>query len=260
MRILLAGDSHGNAGFIEHLCKVATVNGCELIIQVGDFGLWPGKFGKRFLMKTDKLLTDARIELWWLDGNHEDHARIQEWSKRESFYTERQQVLGRIHYLPRGYRFELNELHFMALGGAWSIDKDARTPGVSWWPQEELTQGDYMRAVAGGTPVDVLLSHDMPARREAYAYFPFMAQGGNSNRQYVQAVAHATHAQLHVHGHMHHPYKHRFDDGRLLVGLDCDQSPNAAWALLDTEQLTLSTLFAGSMSFKVHGSRKVEKS
>lgn len=253
MKILIAGDSHGNAHFIEHLCKVATVNKCELIVQVGDFGLWPGPSGKKFLLKANKLLTDARLELWWLDGNHEDHARIEEWSKRENFYTELQPVTSRIHYMPRGYRFELDGLKFMALGGAWSIDKDMRTPNVSWWPQEELTHADYMRATADADPIDVLLSHDMPARKEAYAYFPFMAEGGDSNRQFVQAVAWQKRALLHVHGHMHKAYKCRFDDGRLLVGLDCDQAPNAAWAILDTEQRTLSTLFAGSMSFKVHG-------
>ncbi len=40
-RVLLAGDTHGNGRWVGHLCKLARRHGCEVILQLGDFGFWP---------------------------------------------------------------------------------------------------------------------------------------------------------------------------------------------------------------------------
>lgn len=49
-RVLLAGDTHGQAGWIKWLCKRAVSNDCEVILQLGDFGFWEHKpHGRVFL-------------------------------------------------------------------------------------------------------------------------------------------------------------------------------------------------------------------
>ena len=40
MRILLAGDTHGNTTHVRYLIDVAVDQGCDRIFQLGDFGAW----------------------------------------------------------------------------------------------------------------------------------------------------------------------------------------------------------------------------
>lgn len=242
MKVLLAGDTHGNTDQIAYLCEVAKRNGCELILQLGDFGLWPTSDGKRFLMEANATLHENGLELWWLDGNHEDHARIEEWSKRENFYLDKHKVLSRIFYLPRGYRFELGGLKCMSLGGAWSIDQDGRTPYIDWWPQEELTAGDVERALADPAPLDVLFTHDMP-ENATRTYPARILPGGQSNRRALQAVVDSLKPAIVIHGHWHREYVGYFDNDIRIMGLNCDGTASASWAVLGTEAREVVSAF-----------------
>ncbi|MFW6120570.1 MAG: metallophosphoesterase [Petrotogales bacterium] len=50
------------------------------------------------------------------------------------------------------------------ISGAWSIDQAWRTPGISWWPEEELSYEELDNAVnlyIKETP-DIVCSHDCP--------------------------------------------------------------------------------------------------
>ena len=49
-----------------------------------------------------------------------------------------------------------------ALGGAYSVDQEYRTAGKDWWPNEEPTTSEARKLMNGG-PVDVLITHDVPA-------------------------------------------------------------------------------------------------
>lgn len=248
-RLILAGDTHGDLDAITYLCKVANANGAERILQLGDFGLWPGKWGKKFLDASNSVLEAAGVELWWLDGNHEDHARIEEWSKRDNFYTELTEVRPHIHYMPRGYRFEVDGLRFMSLGGAWSIDKNGRIPFRDWWPQEELTSGDVERALSDMTPLDVLLTHDMPADHEAATALGVVVHsGGSGNRLAVSTVMKALDAKLLVHGHMHATYRATVG-GTKVVGLDCNGTGLRSWALLDLGERQLDNAVTRKVQF-----------
>lgn len=249
MKVLLAGDTHGNVNQMEYLCWVASYRKCSLIIQLGDFGLWPGKGGDAFLKRTQVLLEENDLELWWLDGNHEDHVRIRSWLKDNAAYKRRHQVTPRIFYMPRGYRFELDGVRFMALGGAWSIDKDARTPYIDWWPEEELTQADVERALEVDTPLDVLLTHDLPDDWEVIGAMRVpMAAGGVSNRRAVSAVSDRLKPKLHVHGHMHVLYQ-AVTGTRTVVGLDRDGTAARSWAVLDTAARRLVSVPLGEVAF-----------
>lgn len=43
------------------------------------------------------------------------------------------------------------------MGGANSIDKDRRIPGVSWWPEETISQNDFQNLPEEG--IDILVTH-----------------------------------------------------------------------------------------------------
>lgn len=57
------------------------------------------------------------------------------------------------------------EDHTMYIGGAWSIDWHRRKPGVSWWPDEELSQVqlDELIEVYKEIKPAVMFTHDAPA-------------------------------------------------------------------------------------------------
>jgi len=233
--VMIAGDTHGNVSAFRYLNDLMQVQGITQGIVVGDFGLWPGGSGKKFLKDLERLCARYGITWWWLDGNHEDHTRIQQWMQRPNAYEQMHKVSDHVWYLPRGYRFEIDDVRFAVLGGAWSIDKDYRTPYVSWWPEEEITEADFGRTVDGG-PCDVLLTHDMPNDQEAIEALGFsMRPGGSMNRRYVSEVIHRLNPKLHLHGHMHKRYSTVLSNKTRVEGLDCDNTGRRSWYVLDTE-------------------------
>lgn len=238
-RIMFLGDTHGNTVWTCGAIGYAAENGCDTIVQVGDFGHWtPGASTKSFLLHVHKALEEHGITLYWVDGNHEDHADIQERLDGH----EAQPLYGaypRIVYLPRGFRWEWWGKMWMSLGGAASVDRLTRTPGKSWWPGELLSDEDVEHASRPGK-VDVIVSHDCPFGVD----IPKIGTGSHPNtdsgwpmvtliesaehRRKVRQVVEAVKPTLLVHGHFHLRYQSYLDasHGRVLIqGLDCDGSP-----------------------------------
>lgn len=167
-RIVVAGDTHANTGWTFNLVhkarKALAGEDPRIVLQAGDFGFWPRQEGgRRFLITVDEVLDAYDMELWWVDGNHEDHAQLAMLeSQPHPVLGEVKRVGNRIIYLPRGTRWTWHGKTWIALGGAVSIDKDAREEGWDWFPEEALTLGEVRAAVKAG-PADVLVSHDAPA-------------------------------------------------------------------------------------------------
>lgn len=102
-RILLIGDTHCNAHWTCFVIDQAEKLGVDLIVQLGDFGYWPRMAqGKHFLEWVDRTLDEAGIPLWFLDGNHEDHATLASDLMPPGFHR----ITDHITYLARGTRWE----------------------------------------------------------------------------------------------------------------------------------------------------------
>jgi hypothetical protein len=140
----------------------------------------------------------------------------------------------------------------MAMGGGVSIDAHFRTEGLSWWPEELITDEDVDDAVAAGE-VNVLLSHDAPNNPSLDRYLIkhsayVIGQGyegykvddiSKANRAQMDLIYQATKPKLVIHGHYHHFYvNENYETGQRIVGLDRDTKGRESWLLLDTEQLT----------------------
>jgi len=234
MKILLAGDTHGNIMQFNYLHYVMKEHDIKRGIVLGDFGLWPGSGGEEFLNSLEQMCVEDELEWDWLDGNHEDHTRIQEWMANENAYHTRHEVTPHVFYLPRGYRFEIDGCRFMSLGGAYSVDKDNRVPYLSWWPEEEITYGDINRSL-DGPKVDVLLTHDMPSDQEAVVALGFqMLPGGDANRRAVSAVMYELQPKLVAHGHMHQRYSVKVGN-TMVEGIDCDGGGRNSWIIIETD-------------------------
>ncbi|HET6874902.1 MAG TPA: metallophosphoesterase, partial [Acidimicrobiales bacterium] len=80
MRILLAGDWHGNRDFASAVFDLAADEGCATVLQLGDFGLWPGR-EDAWLDHVEAEAARTGADLVWVDGNHENHASLAEWRR-----------------------------------------------------------------------------------------------------------------------------------------------------------------------------------
>lgn len=244
-RILLAGDTHGNLHHWKNdLLIAADAFDCQVILQLGDFGYWEHTAeGKYYLDWLNERCLARSVWVLWIDGNHENHQML-----RKTYVDsddEFAMIRDRIWYAPRGMRWTWNDKRFLALGGAYSIDKEWRKVGKSWWPEEELTEEEIERASAGGR-CDILVSHDVPSGVYMQHHFALAGHSYLKNdpicerhRGYVRRVVDATHPTQLFHGHYHVPYKDMLtlDDGWTvqIQGLGCDDMGPRSWTILDLE-------------------------
>lgn len=159
MRVLVVGDLHGNTGAAFEVIDHAAAVGADLILQAGDLGWFPkDQRGQVFLRKVEKRLDQLRLNLWWVDGNHEHFDSL---AVRPIDTDGRRQLSEHVWHLPRGFRWIWDGTVWVAVGGAVSVDKAFRTEGKTWFAAEELTDEEAFRIIAVG-PADVVLSHDAP--------------------------------------------------------------------------------------------------
>jgi predicted phosphodiesterase len=250
-KILVAGDFHGNTKWAKLVVKEAQRRGCDRIYQVGDFGYWEHvPRGGDFLHDLAVTLDEAKMQLVFVDGNHENHTMLRDLYVNDGMRTPDGFYLLRkgIKYAARGTRWEVDGVRFLALGGAYSVDKEYRTPGHSWWPEETISIAEAEAACEGGE-VDVVLSHDSPAGvRNAIGG----TTAGNkdlwpesyANRRVLRAVVDEVRPRLLLHGHYHHRNSEvlELDDGWKVnvEGLGRDGMGHKAFVTLETPSLRVT--------------------
>ena len=232
--VAVAGDWHGATSWAQHAIQYARFKGATHMVQVGDFGLWPGPAGIQFLEGVNEACEQNDIDLMWLPGNHEDYDQIAEIELSDDPMP----VMGRfsrIRYLTRGARWQWWGKNFMALGGAVSVDRHRRTDGVDYWPAEELTDQDV--DVANKTPhgMDVIFSHDCPqgvsipgigpdAKAPPGSGWPADAMhDSQKSRIKLRRVWSVHRPQVWFHGHFHCEYEFWLGQTKFL-GLDMNGS------------------------------------
>jgi predicted phosphodiesterase len=208
--VLVVGDVHGSFSQMDKAIRHAKELGLDTIFQVGDYGIWEND--KPFLNQQQHLLEQWDIQLYFIDGNHENFPRLYE---KKILEDGTRYVRNNITYIPRGYRWDWHGLSFLALGGAASIDRKHRREGYSWWSGEFLTEEDVLTAQSGG-PVDIMFTHDSPygapnsvtddfrGQLDAIRYFGAeMVATCTEHRKMLQRVTDVTTPRILIHGHYH---------------------------------------------------------
>lgn len=251
--VAVAGDWHGNNMFaISVIRKIAHrlppgSNG--VIIHTGDFGVESSAEGRLYLNSLNTALGLFDLQLWFVDGNHEDHDEL---ALLEKTYTASRPgppyyLRERIAWLPRGHRWEWHGRTWLALGGAVSVDKARRTEGLDWWPGETITPVQAAQAAAAGH-ADVMITHDCPAGViHALPSLPDWCSpadvaAAEAHARQLQGVVEAVQPQTLFHGHLHLPYQRTCDFGwgpLEVTGLACDgRSRN--WVLVNPESMQIA--------------------
>lgn len=218
--IAFAGDWHGNIPWARKKILEVAENGVRTLHHAGDFGIWPGPSGKRFLSLVESQCAHHGVQLTVTPGNHEDWARLDQiWANNPKRRDAAGNLLpipltDHLTVLPRGWRWEEEGRSFVSLGGAPSVDFEDRVEGGDWWPSEAITQADVERCIAGGN-ADVMITHDapdtpyqVPAVASICAYNPLgfsqtaLAYAA-AGRELMNAAYLGVAPKLLVHGHYH---------------------------------------------------------
>lgn len=138
----------------------------DYLIPVGDFGmLWCGvPDGEEKWLR--KWYGDRNYTTLFVDGNHENHERLQELERVEMFGGIVGKVSDSIYHLRRGEIYTIEDKKIFVFGGAQSIDKAHRKPHVSWWPGEVPSYAEQDYAIENlnkhNNEVDFILTHTCP--------------------------------------------------------------------------------------------------
>lgn len=225
-RIGVAGDWHGNTRWAMHVINSIADGGSDVLLQLGDFGIWPGPEGRRYLDAVESACHSNGVRVYVTPGNHEDYDRIGRLDLDDDGL-----LVARDHVrlFPRGFRFMIDGWRFVSLGGAPSIDVELRVLGKSWWIEEQITDGEVAAVVAGGG-ADIMLAHDAPDRSTDTVDGIIARPVGVSprvlrylevgRRRMTEAVA-AVRPRLFLHGH-YHVFDDTQRDGTRFVCLDTD--------------------------------------
>ncbi len=262
-KVAIAGDWHGNTAWacaqVEKIAECLADEPNKVIIHLGDFGFYPGKWGESYWLTLTEYLEKHNITLWALDGNHENHTWLRN-SVAKNSREEGTDVPGflpnaclyplttHIAWLSRGYRWKWHSKTWLALGGAASVDKSWRlsktngAEGINWWPEEEISLDDRARALEGGH-ADVMVTHEAPSFAKynlpSHLFKAEDIDTANRHRERLSQIVDIIKPSHLFHGHLHlakmqtcyRPW------GEVdITALDCDGN-SYNWMIFNTKTL-----------------------
>lgn len=136
MKIHVIGDIHGN---VLAYWDVVRDMGEDHTVQVGDFG------DAKAYERAENVVDGLGDRHFFFGGNHDEYPQLPDWHLGD---------YGALPFYDNGF----------FVRGADSIDKDYRTPGRDWWPEEQINQfrhGEVLEAYTDAEP-DLVLSHAGP--------------------------------------------------------------------------------------------------
>lgn len=164
--IYIVGDTHYDHDFTSlllfakqhpHLTKQ------DYVIVAGDCGAC---FYRSYLEGMRKYMDVFPFTLLFVDGNHENFDILSSYPKEEWNGGIVHKLFDDVIHLTRGQVFQIDGITFLTIGGAESTDKARRKEGISWWPEESITDIDIDVAFENvkkyENQVDYIITHTMP--------------------------------------------------------------------------------------------------
>lgn len=207
MSIILSGDTHG-------LLDISKVTGYfsthqnytqnDYLIILGDTGLlWDGGTHDA---EVQCVLESLPATVLWLDGNHENFDLLDDYPVDTWHGGKAQFITDKIIHLCRGQIFDIDGKFIFTFGGGRSIDKECRTEGRSWWPQEMPSLKEYVDGLDNlehnGWHVDYIMTHTCP-KSVARQLVPYLEPGEEPLQKYFDRIAEDTNFKAWYFGHWH---------------------------------------------------------
>ena len=163
--VYITGDTHRNFDRIFDMSWYFEEN--DVIVILGDAGINYSGNPDDYNLKRD--LSELSVVLFCIHGNHEMRP------ESISTYEQIEHFGGTVYWEPEfpnllfakcGEIYWLDGKSCIAIGGANSVDKAQRIPGVNWWddeqPSEEIKQLVEERLHIENWRVDAVFSHTCP--------------------------------------------------------------------------------------------------
>jgi Icc-related predicted phosphoesterase len=240
MRILFAGDWHGNMQHAALSYEAASASGCDVLFQLGDFGYWPHvEWGADFITMVGDFAFDTGIRTFFIDGNHDNHDALR--TLREGYPAGGVVPVmddSPFFYVPRGTVLTFDGCTVMGYGGAFSIDRKMRVLGESWWV-DEMIDPEHVATIPR-CEIDILATHDAPSWTRTSWYGKSTFYETQFNQGQIDTLVEKTNPRLVVTGHWHERISQLPEnpsEPRIEV-LDCDGTLNDSWLVLDTNDWT----------------------
>ena len=168
--IYVTGDTHGTIdygklGMRKFLDQKYLSKGDYLII-CGDWGgVWYGTYKDNYLIDW---YNDKPFTTLFVDGNHENHVAIAKYPEKYFFGGKVNVIADSVYHLKRGEIYSIQDHNFFTMGGAVSTDKEYRTEGKSWWPEELPTDTEIKYAKQNIADhdynIDYIITHAAPTK------------------------------------------------------------------------------------------------
>lgn len=224
-----AGDWHTSPWALYAPIKYMADRGVKVVIHVGDLNV-RGPYHEDWLNRLNEVLTTNGMVLMFVDGNHEDFGVL------HSYPVNRLGVRvlrHRVWHLPRGFRWNWWGVEFLALGGAYSINRDDGD-----WDHEELIgldeAGKIISDKKDNAQVDVMITHDCPdlvdiPKMDSNSPWPAShLAGAAAHRGLMGRIVDELTPNHLIHGHYHTRYdqtrRNRDDSFTGIHGLDKEGS------------------------------------
>ena len=169
MAVFITGDIHGEVDIAKLRSANFDATGMtrdDYIIILGDFGFpWCDPPSMNDTYWLDWLEKQPWTTLF-IDGNHDNFDALAKFPTESWHGGQVRRLREHVMHLARAEVFEIGGHTFFTMGGAYSVDRQWRTPFVSWWPAEIPTE--EVRALADKKiaevgEVDFVLTHCPPS-------------------------------------------------------------------------------------------------
>lgn len=102
-----------------------------------------------------------------IDGAHENFDMLSKYPVTEWNGGKAQVITGNLIHLMRGELYNIGDKKVFVFGGGESLDREMRTPHVTWWEEEiptvEEMQNGEENLKANDFQVDYIFSHEAPS-------------------------------------------------------------------------------------------------
>ena len=218
--LIFVGDIHGEFGEV-----LKNINMIPDSIQVycGDIGMGfykSGYYSTEF-NKIQKRAEKKNCTIIFIRGNHDDPRYFR--GQVDLFNPDE---YSRIWMANEWQLFQTIWGNILCQGGAVSVDKYARTPGLTWWKDEEITYIDVeeLGTRFGDEPIDIVATHSAPRSFSPLGnkalsmnwWYDDIIDACDKEREYLQKVLVYLKASKHpkywFYGHYHNSYFNTSDN------------------------------------------------
>lgn len=212
MNVYLTGDTHGRFERIACFCRDNHTTPGNVLIILGDAGV--NYYLDHRDEKLKQYIDTMPVTLLCIQGNHEarptaalGYEEAERFGARVMVQPEHPNLLFALD----GEVYELAGRSCIAIGGAYSIDKEYRLMrGGGWWPDEQPSAAIKRKVESvlanRGWQADIVLSHTTPLSLEPReAFLPFIDQRtvDTSTEEWLDAIERRLDYKRWYAGHFH---------------------------------------------------------